>query len=58
MFEAILYFLSAPFFHEQMKSRRAKVGLVDRRGPLFLLIYGRSSNGKSTFLQFALKLLF
>lgn len=57
MFEAILYFLSAPFFHEQMKSRRAKVGLVDRRGPLFLLIYGRSSNGKSTFLQFALKLL-
>ncbi len=57
MFEAILYFLAAPFFHEHMKTRRAKVGLVDRRGPLFLLIYGRSSNGKSTFLQFALKLL-
>jgi hypothetical protein len=57
MFEAILYFLASPFFHEHMKVRRAKVGLVDRRGPLFLLIYGRSSNGKSTFLQFALKLI-
>lgn len=57
MFEAILYFLASPFFHEHMKVRRAKVGLVDRRGPLLLLIYGRSSNGKSTFLQFALKLI-
>ncbi len=57
MFEAILYFLASPFFHEHMRTRRAKVGLVDRRGPLFLLIYGRSSNGKSTFLQFALKLI-
>src|SRR2546422_8006094 len=57
MFEAILYFLASPFFHEHMRTRRAKVGLVDRRGPLFLLVYGRSSNGKSTFLQFALKLI-
>ncbi len=55
--EALLYFLAAPFFHEHMKQRRARVGLVDRRGPPFLVIYGRSSNGKSTFLQFALKLL-
>ena len=57
MFEGILYVLSSPFFHEQMKIRRARFGLVDRRGPLFLMIYGRSSNGKTTFLQFALKLL-
>lgn len=57
MFEAILYVLSSPFFHEQMKIRRARFGFVDRRGPLFLMIYGRSSNGKTTFLQFALKLL-
>ncbi len=57
MFEAVLYFLASPFFHEHMRTRRAKVGLVDRRGPLFLLIYGRSSNGKSTFPQFALKLI-
>ncbi len=55
--EALLYVLAAPFFHERMKQRRARVGLVDRRGLLFLVIYGRSSNGKSTFLQFALKLL-
>lgn len=57
MFEGLLYVLSSPFFHEQMKIRRARFGLVDRRGPLFLMIYGRSSNGKTTFLQFALKLL-
>ncbi len=57
MFEGILYLLTAPFYHEMMKIRRARFGMVDRRGPLFLMLYGRSSNGKTTFLQFALKLL-
>lgn len=57
MFEGILYMLAAPFFHEQMKIRRDRFGMVDRRGPLYLMLYGRSSNGKTTFLQFALKLL-
>ena len=57
MFEGILYVLASPFFHELMKIRRARFGLVDRRGPLFLMFFGRSSNGKTTFLQFALKLL-
>ena len=57
MFEGILYLLAAPFYHEMMKIRRARFGMVDRRGPLFLMLYGRSSNGKTTFLQFALKLL-
>ena len=57
MYEGILYVLASPFFHEQMKIRRDRFGMVDRRGPLFLMLYGRSSNGKTTFLQFALKLL-
>ena len=57
MYEGILYILSAPFFHEQMKIRRDRFGMVDRRGPLFLMLYGRSSNGKTTFLQFGLNLL-
>lgn len=57
MFEGILYMLTAPFFHEQMKIRRKRFGLADRRGPLFLMLFGRSSNGKTTFLRFALKLV-
>lgn len=57
MFEALLYMLTAPFFHEYMKIKRSRVGLVDRRGPRFLYIYGPSGNGKTTFLRFALKLL-
>ncbi len=57
MYEALLYIFSAPFFHEYMRLRRSKIGIVDRRGPRFLYIYGPSRNGKTTFLRFALKLL-
>lgn len=57
MYEGILYVLASPFLHEMMKIRRDRFGMVDRRGPLFLMLFGRSSNGKTTFLQFALKLL-
>ncbi|MBI2886176.1 MAG: phospholipase D family protein [Chloroflexi bacterium] len=57
MFEALLYFLAAPFAHEHMKLRRQSYGLVDYRGPQVLYIFGRAQNGKSTFLRFALRLL-
>lgn len=57
MTEALLYIFAAPFFHEFMRVRRERVGPVDRRGPRFLYIYGPSQNGKTTFLQFALRLL-
>ncbi len=57
MLEALLYIFSAPFFHEYMRLRRRRVGIVDKRGPRFLYIYGPSRNGKTTFLRFALKLL-
>jgi hypothetical protein len=57
MFEALLYFFSAPFFHEYMKRQRERFGPMGSRGPRFLYIYGPSQNGKSTFLQFALKVM-
>ena len=37
--------------------RRRIYGVFAERGPRFLYIYGDSSNGKTTFLHFALKLL-
>ena len=57
MFEALLYMFFAPFANEHMKNMRGRYGIIDRRGPRFLYIYGPSQNGKSTFLRFALKLL-
>ncbi|MBI1869579.1 MAG: phospholipase D family protein [Chlamydiae bacterium] len=57
MYEALLYIFASPFSHEYMKMKRRKFGVLDRRGPRFLYIYGPSQNGKSTFLRFALKLL-
>ena len=58
LFEAILYFLAAPFANEHMKLMRRSYGVVSgRRGPKFLYLFGRSSNGKSTFFKFALSLL-
>jgi hypothetical protein len=57
MFEALLYILSAPFANEQMKDKRRRYAVIDRRGPRFLYIYGPTHNGKSTFLTFVLKLL-
>jgi hypothetical protein len=57
MYEALLYFLAAPFAHEHMKSRRRRHALVDSRGPRVLHVFGHAQNGKSTFLKFALHLL-
>ena len=58
MFEAILYCLAAPFANEHMKIMRRAYGVHSGgRGPRFLYLFGRSSNGKSTFLKFALSLL-
>lgn len=56
MYEAIIYVLSAPFAHEQMRERRQRYGAVNRRGPRFLYIYGPAQNGKTTFLRYSLKL--
>lgn len=57
IFEALLYFLAAPFAHEHMKVRRQRHALVDSRGPQVLYIFGHAQNGKSTFVKFALRLL-
>lgn len=57
IFEALLYFLAAPFAHEHMKRRRQTYALVDSRGPQVLYVFGHAQNGKSTFLKFALHML-
>ena len=57
IYEALLYMMAAPFAHEHMKQMRYEFGLVDRRGPRFLYIYGPSQNGKTTFLRFVLNLM-
>ncbi len=57
MYEALLYVFFAPFASEYMAARRAAFGRVDLRGPRALYIFGPSSNGKSTFLTFALQIL-
>jgi hypothetical protein len=57
MYEATLYMLAAPFANEQMRMMRQRHGALDRRGPKMLYLYGPSSNGKTTFLRFALFLL-
>jgi hypothetical protein len=57
MFEALLYCVFAPFFNEYTKMKRRHIGLAERRGPRYLYLLGPSSNGKSTFLTFAYKLV-
>jgi hypothetical protein len=57
MYEATLYMLAAPFANEQMRMMRRRHGALDRRGPKMLYLYGPSSNGKTTFLRFALFLV-
>ncbi len=57
MYEALLYVLAAPFANEYMSLLREKFALAGNRGPQYLLIYGKSGNGKSQFLDFCLYLL-
>lgn len=57
IFEALLYFLAAPFAHEHMRARRRAYALVDSRGPQVLYLFGHAQNGKPTFVKFALRLL-
>jgi len=57
MYEAALYMLAAPFANEQMRIMRQRHGALERRGPKMLYLYGPSSNGKTTFLRYALFLI-
>ena len=57
IFEALLYFFTAPFAHEHMRARRRAYALVDSRGPQVLYLFGHAQNGKSTFVRLALRLL-
>ena len=57
MYEALLYVMASPFANELMKERRRRLGVVNRRGPRFLYIYGPTENGKTTFLRYCLKLI-
>ncbi len=56
-YEALLYFLGAPFAHERMKLMQAAFGFGKSKGPKALYIYGATNNGKSSLTKFALKLL-
>ena len=57
MFEALIYLFSTPFANQYLDIRRRNVGEIDKRGPRFLYIYGDSQNGKTTFLNWILKLI-
>ena len=57
VFEALLYVMASPLANEHMRERRKMYGLVDRRGPSFLYIYGPAQNGKTTFLRYCLMLV-
>ena len=57
LFEVLLYLFAAPFAHELMKLYQQHYGLVQKRGPRFLLIHGQSHRGKTTYLAFVLALL-
>ena len=57
MYEALMYVMASPFANELMKERRRWLGVVNRRGPRFLYIYGPSENGKTTFLRYSLLLI-
>ena len=57
MYEALIYMFTTPFFNEYMKKKRSCIGHIDDRGPRMLYIHGRSFNGKSLFLKYALKLI-
>ena len=41
----------------QMTERRRRYGVVNKRGPAYLYIYGPAQNGKTTFVRYILKLI-
>lgn len=57
LMEVLLYLFAAPFLHELMLLRQHHYGLVEKRGPRFLLVYGQTHRGKTTFLAFVLSLI-
>ena len=56
LFEALLYILFSPFAHQYQIARRMRWPR-DERGPRFLYLYGGGSNGKTTLLNYAYRLL-
>jgi len=56
LFEALLYILASPFAHQYQIARRTRWPR-DERGPRFLYLYGGGSNGKTTLLNYAYRLL-
>lgn len=57
LMEVLLYLFSSPFSHELMLLMQHHYGLVQKRGPRFLLVYGQTHRGKTTFLAFVLSLV-
>ncbi|MGA9840438.1 MAG: phospholipase D family protein [Thermoplasmata archaeon] len=57
MMEVLLYLFASPFSHELMRLMQHHFGLVQKRGPRFLLVQGPTHRGKTTFLAFALALI-
>ena len=56
-FEALLYMFASPFFNQYQESRLKYVGKVHKRGPRYLYLYGSTQNGKTAFIDFAMKLI-
>ncbi len=57
LFEVLLYLFASPFSHELMQLLQHHYGLVQKRGPRFLLVHGQTHRGKTTFLAFVLSLI-
>ena len=57
LMEVLLYLFASPFSHDLMRLWQSHYGLVQKRGPRFLLVYGQTYRGKTTFLAFALSLI-
>jgi hypothetical protein len=57
MMEVLLYLFASPFSHELMRLMQHHFGLVQKRGPRFLLVQGPTHRGKTTFLAFVLSLV-
>jgi len=56
-FEALMYMFTSPFFNQYQESRLKYVGKVHKRGPRYLYLYGSTQNGKTAFIDFAMKLI-